>query len=204
MNVVKDLSSTSGAVNVKQKVFISESELLMLLSEKKREGFEILYTNYAATLFGVIDRILKNREMAEDVLSETFLKISNNFNQYNPSKGRLFTWMMNIARHLSIDKLRSKEYKKGLKTYELDSSNEAMGQHATSVEPSHMDLKTVTSLLEPAQRFLIDLAFFKGYTHAEIAEEFNIPIGTVKTRIRKAILELRKVFNHHQSSDISA
>ena len=87
----------------------------------------------------------------------------------------------------------------------LDSAIEnGQVNHQTSINPSHTDIKSITSILEPEQKLLIDLAFFKGYTYSEIAEELNIPLGTVKTRIRKAINVLRSIYNYNQSATMSA
>ena len=79
-----------------------------MLLAREAKGIEILYDNYSAALYGVIHRIIQNDEIAEDVLQETFLKIWNNFGQYDSVKGRLFSWMINIARNGAIDKIRSK------------------------------------------------------------------------------------------------
>src|SRR4051812_7858814 len=84
----------------------------MLLQQQDTHAFEYLYDNYSGSLNGVIYRMVQNRELSEDILQEAFLKIWNNFSSYDPSKGRLFTWMMNLTRNLTIDILRSKGYKK--------------------------------------------------------------------------------------------
>ncbi|HNP49634.1 MAG TPA: sigma-70 family RNA polymerase sigma factor, partial [Bacteroidia bacterium] len=93
-----------------RRIKITEEELIRLLSNREEKGIEILYDNYSAALYGVIHRIVQQDEIAEDVLQETFLKIWNNFGQYDSAKGRLFSWMINIARNASIDKVRSKEF----------------------------------------------------------------------------------------------
>jgi RNA polymerase sigma-70 factor (ECF subfamily) len=198
-------STSSQYLSLDKSNQISESELIQLLQERKRKGFEILYDNYAPVLLGVISRIIRNKETAEDILSETFIKIANSFQQYDASKGRLFTWMINIARNLSIDKLRSKEYRNTLNTSSFDSQAADLNRKfTTSINPVHSDIKLITASLDPAYKTLIDLAFFKGYTHVEIAEELQLPLGTVKTRIRKAISCLRQLFDYTKISDIPA
>jgi RNA polymerase sigma-70 factor (ECF subfamily) len=166
-----------------------------MLSEQSTEGLEILYDNYAAALYGIIHRIVRHEEVAEDILQETFLKIWNNFKQYDPAKGRLFTWMVNIARNLSIDKLRSKEFAQNQKNHPLTESVSLLDSgNQFPFNPETIGLKEMVSKLEPEYRQIIDLLFFGGYTQNEAAEKLNIPLGTVKTRSRAAISKLRQQF----------
>lgn len=167
-----------------------------MLSDRNTEGLEILYDNYSAALFGVISRIIQHEEMAEDVLQETFLKIWNNFPQYDAAKGRLFTWMVNIARNMAIDKVRSKEFSQKQKNQDISDSVSFVefGNQAT-YNPETIGLKEMVRKLEPEYRQIIDLLFFGGYTQSEAAEKLNLPLGTVKTRSRAAILKLRQEFD---------
>ncbi len=153
----------------------------------------VLYDMYSATLFGVIQQIVKEEETAEDVLQEAFVKIWSNFQSYDTAKGRLFTWMINICRNLAIDKIRSKQYRVSQKTKEIPASPRA--DYGTSTfKPEHIGLREVTEKLSPEQKQIIDLMYFEGLTQSEIADEFNIPLGTVKTRARSAIKSLGKLF----------
>ena len=114
--------------------------------------------------------------------------------RYDRSKGTLFTFILNIARNLAIDKLRSAEFAQNNKTDGLDDyvGIEVAGHSETS--PDHIGIAELVEKLRPEQRFLIDLAYFKGYTQTEISEEYNLPLGTVKTRMRAALTALRKLF----------
>ena len=135
-----------------------------MLSERRTEGMEILYDNYASALFGVISRIVRHDEIAEDVLQETFLKIWNNFKQYDPSKGRLFTWMINIARNMAIDKVRSKEFSQNLKNHPLpDNVSNVDFEKQSAFNPETIGIKEMVSKLEPEYRQIIDLLFYGGY-----------------------------------------
>lgn len=175
---------------------MDEGALIVSLRNKESKGYELLYDSYASTLLGVITRIIEDTETAEDLLSEAFVKIVSSFEQYDSSRGRLFTWMINITRHLCFDKLRSKDFRNQIRNLKLDDATELLVNHTTSFDPSHAELKSLTAKLDPKEKELIELAYFKGYTHTEIAEEFNMPLGTVKTRLRKAISELRLIFGH--------
>ena len=164
------------------------------MQRKDRSALEYLYDHYSGALLGVIARILKKEELAEEVLQDAFLKIWDKIDSYDPAKGKLFTWMLNIARNQAIDKTRSKEFSKGKKTGDIENfvnRVDRSGYLEQSVDA--IGLKDVLRQLPEDQRFVIDQHYLKGYTQAEMAEEFNLPLGTVKTRMRLAMKELRNL-----------
>lgn len=176
----------------------SEEELVMLLQSRDQQAFSYLYDNYSAALNGVIYRMVENRELAEDILQEAFVKIWNNFSSYDTGKGRLFTWMLNITRNLTIDTLRSKGYKKQAKiSSDENSVSNFTDDSRISERFDAMGLRKQLANLKPEQRSIIDLAYFNGYTQDEISKELGIPLGTVKTRMRSAIIELRKLLEYN-------
>ncbi len=176
-----------------------EEELVALLQSKDQQAFSYLYDNYAAALNGIIYRMVEERELAEDILQEAFIRIWNNFPSYDNTKGRLFTWMLNLTRNLTIDTLRSKGYKKQAKISRDENSVSNIAQDSRVAERfDTIGLRKQLDNLKPEQRSIIDLAYFNGYTQEEIAEQLAIPLGTVKTRMRTAILELRKILKDHQ------
>ncbi len=176
----------------------SEEELVVLLQSQDQQAFSYLYDNYSAALNGVIFRMVENRELAEDILQEAFVKIWNNFSSYDNAKGRLFTWMLNIARNLTIDTLRSKGYKKQEKIFADENSVSNLTDDGRIAERfDAMGIRNQLANLKPEQRSIIDLAYFNGYTQEEISKEMGIPLGTVKTRMRAAIIELRKMLAYH-------
>jgi len=180
----------------KSKISLSETELIAALQRQDKIAAEALYDMYSASLFGVIIRIVQNNEIAEDLLQETFVKIWNSFQSYNSDKGRLFTWMVNIARNLSIDKIRSKDYKNQTKNHELEINVTSIDANLnTTYKPELLGVKDLVDKLKPEQKIILDLVYFKGYTHLEAADELSIPLGTIKTRLRMAIIQLRKYFN---------
>ena len=172
----------------------SEEELVMQLQSRSQQAFAYLYDNYGAALNGVIYKMVEDKELAEDILQEAFVKIWNNFSSYNADKGRLFTWMLNITRNLTIDTLRSKGYKKQSKiSSDENSVSNYADNKAVNEKFDALGLRKQLSNLKPEQRSIIDMAYFSGYTQEEISKEMGIPLGTVKTRMRSAILELRKM-----------
>ena len=175
-------------------VNVSSEELLIAqLRLQDQKAITHLYRNYSAALYGVILRIVKQEEVAEDVLQETFVKIWSAFSTYDEHKGRLFTWMLNIARNLAIDKIRSKQYRVSSRTQGMEASNVHQMVSSEAVRPEHIGVKEMTNHLNPDQKVIIDMMYFGGYTQSEVAEELNIPLGTVKTRARMAIKFLTKL-----------
>jgi RNA polymerase sigma factor (sigma-70 family) len=173
-------------------VVYTEQELVFLLRERNSQAFSYLYDNYSGALYSIILQIIQENELASDVLQEVFINIWRKIESYDASKGRLFTWMLNIARNASIDTLRSKNYQNTKKNQELpDNVHIKSSDQVTQLNVDNIGLRKTLEKLKPEQRILIELAYFKGYTHEEIAEIEGIPLGTVKTRIRNSLLLLR-------------
>lgn len=174
-------------------VTYTESELVLGLKARNEKHFGYLYDHYSPALYGIALKVLNDETIAGDVLQEIFLKIWRGIERYDAEKGRLFTWMVNIARNTAIDTLRSKAHKLGQKLHELGPNAQA-SDHLT-VQPviDHLGLVKVVEQLNKEQRVIIDLAYYKGCTQEEIAKILDIPLGTVKTRMRNAIIQLRNI-----------
>ena len=175
---------------------MTEEELVLALRRREKIAVEALYDMYSSSLFGVISRIINETTVAEDVLQDTFVKIWNSFASYSAEKGRLFTWMVNIARNLAIDKIRSKDFKNQNKNQDLEINVTFIDEQRNTVyKPELLGIKELVETLKPEQKSILDLVYFKGYTHVEAADELGVPLGTIKTRLRMAIVQLRKHFN---------
>jgi RNA polymerase sigma-70 factor (ECF subfamily) len=171
---------------------MTQEELLPLLLRKEERAFTLLYDMYSKSLFSIITNLINDREEAEDVLQEVFVKIWKNIETYNQSKGRLYTWMLNITRNAAIDKLRSKGFNNSRKNLSsddfvhlLDDSNKLKNRIDS------IGLREFVNKLKPKCIQLIDLLFFKGFTQQEASEELKMPLGTVKTQNRNCINDLR-------------
>jgi RNA polymerase sigma-70 factor (ECF subfamily) len=177
-----------------EKVKYSEEELIELLRNGDQSAFSYLYDNYSGALYNIIYKMLEQTELAEDVLQEAFVKIWNNFSSYDSSKGRLFTWMVNITRNLTIDTIRSKSFRKQSKIQNSENAVDNVSNN-TNIAASFdaLGIRKHLTQLKNDQKAIIDLAYFEGFTQDEISKKLVIPLGTVKTRMRSAIMELRKM-----------
>ncbi|UFH54503.1 RNA polymerase sigma factor [Spirosoma sp. KNUC1025] len=180
----------------RQSSLVSESVLLEKLVQRDQQAFQWLYDQYSPALYGILLRIVREEEQAQDLLQDVFIKIWKNLDAYDASKGRLFTWMLNVARNTAIDSLRSRKTQP-FSEIRTDEENVRIidQQHSTEQpNPEHIGIKDVVDKLRPERKQLIDLIYFGGYTHEEAADKLKLPLGTVKTRVRAALQELKELF----------
>jgi RNA polymerase sigma factor (sigma-70 family) len=170
----------------------SEPELVQLLRQRSQHVFSYLYDNYSGALHSIILNIVNEEELANDVLQEVFVKIWKQVDTYDSSKGRLFTWMLNIARNASIDTVRSRSYQNSRQNRELTEESDAIaGRSETRTD--HIGLRKIVYNLKEEYKVLVELSYFQGYTQDEISKMMGIPLGTVKTRLRTALIQLREI-----------
>lgn len=174
----------------------NETELVNNLKAKDNSAFHYLYLNYRASLFAVISQIIKEEEIASDTLQEAFITIWKNIDKYDPAKGRLFTWLLNVTRNTAINKLRSKNYRDSLKNETLENLVYTIDEKQfLNTNINEIGIRKLAGELKKELRDVLELAYFAGFTQEEISKALNIPLGTVKTRLRYAIIELRKKFS---------
>lgn len=166
--------------------------LVTKFKEKDTAAFEKLYEMYSESMLGVINNIVRNNAVAEEILQDVFIKAWNNSESYSVKKGRFFTWILNIARNASIDYTRSKASKKSKQNQNADyfvdilETNESLDAKTDTIGLR----KFVTELSEKCKS-VIEFLYFKGYTQKEASEELSIPLGTIKTRNRQCLEQLR-------------
>lgn len=172
----------------------SEEQLVQRLAAQDKDAFSYLYDNYSGALYGTLIRIVMEEDVAQDLLQETFVKIWKSFSSYNSEKGRLYTWMVNISRNLAIDYKRSRSFKSSEKNQDIDKSVGAINRSQKTVfNIDRIGLKEIVEKLKPESREMINLLYYSGYTQDEVSKELGMPLGTVKTRTRTALIELRKL-----------
>jgi RNA polymerase sigma factor (sigma-70 family) len=173
----------------------TEDALIAALKKHDSGAFSYLYDNYKAALFTIIIQIITDKEIAQDVLQEAFVMAWKNVDKYDPSKGRLFTWLYNVTRNCAINTTRSKAYKSEQKNDSLDNYVTYVDEKRNdAVNINQIGLRKQVQQLREEYKNVVELSYFNGCTHEEIAKLLAIPVGTVKTRLRNALIELRKQF----------
>ncbi len=163
--------------------------LVKRLKNKDVTALDYLYDHYSEALFGIIERTLNNKQAAEETLHDVFIKVWNQIDKYDESKGTLFTWMYRIARNQAIDKRRSKDFKADLKSNDIDGYVNIF--ESPSNQEDYIGLSSVLEKLGEACKKLIQLNFFMGYSHAEISKNEDMPLGSVKTKLRSCLKNIR-------------
>jgi RNA polymerase sigma factor (sigma-70 family) len=175
----------------------SEQELVTALKLRNNGAYSYLYENYSAALYKIIKQIIQNIEEANDVLQEVFISIWRKIESYDAAKGGLFNWMLNIARNASIDMVRSKDFRNAQKNQQVSNSTDINANSPVFTQNTDkIGFQKTLDNLKQEHRILIELSYFKGYTHEEIAWIAGIPLGTVKSRLRNALLQLRQYWDN--------
>lgn len=173
----------------------SEAELVALLKKRDREAFSYLYDNYSAALYGIINTFIKDTDTANIILHDSFVKIWNQAEAFDDIKGRLFTWMSTIVRNTAIDTLRSKDWKNAQKNIELTDNN-SRDVGVDNIKIDAIGLRKFVNNLKEEYKTVVEMCYFDGYSQGDISKATGIPLGTVKTRIRKGLIELRAFINN--------
>jgi len=174
---------------------MTDIEIVSLIKEKDIKGINALHEQYGNYLLRYVSEIISSRYFSEVALQNAFLKVWNNIDSFSSKKGRFITWVINISRNSAIDVMRSKHYKQSMKLISLDAIVHQKSSFSFDLKVDNMDLREIVTTLDPKYRELVDLVYFEGYTHIEVAEELGVPLGTVKTRIRKAFGDLREILS---------
>ena len=170
-----------------------EQRIIQLLQRSDQYALNLLYENYSSSLYGAILKVTRNEEIAEDALQETFIKVWKNAHKYDPKKAKLFTWLFRIARNTAIDKLRSFN-NRFHKEVQIDKSNVYI-LPGTKLNQDVLDIKEHVARLETKYQIVLNALFFEGMTQQEASDELDIPLGTVKSRLKIGLRELKKVYD---------
>lgn len=170
-----------------------EKDIVNLLENGDKKAITLLYENYADALYGVIKKVIADDETAQDVLQETFVKIWRYSKKYDSSKAKLFTWLYRIAYNTSIDKIRALKNKTE-KEVQIETSSVykvSFGELNQDV----LDIKKHLGSLDEKYQIVINALFFEGMTQQEASDELEIPLGTIKSRLKIGLRELKKIYN---------
>lgn len=158
-----------------------------------KKAITLLYENYSDALYGVIKKIIADDDTAQDVLQESFVKIWRYSKKYDSSKAKLFTWLYRIAYNTAIDKVRSQKNKVG-KEVQIEDSN-VYKISADELNQDVMDIQKHLSSLDEKYQIVINALFFEGMTQQEASDELDIPLGTIKSRLKIGLRELKKIYH---------
>jgi len=172
---------------------IDIDNLVSKLKQKDVNAFEKLHEMYSKNICGAINVIVNDEAIAKELCQDVFLKVWEKSDMYDKSKGRFFTWLLNIARNKAIDYTRSKAYKIKKKNHSIDLFV-SIGEKPTEIGKDPEEYKRLRFMLKTLKDKCIEIIknlYFKGMTQADAAESLSIPLGTVKSRNRNCIKELR-------------
>jgi len=169
-----------------------EKHIVELLQERNEKAISLLYEHYGDTLYGVAKKVVRDDELAQDVLQESFVKIWKKSDSYDVSKAKLFTWLFRITRNTAIDKLRSVNTKSD-KEIQMDVSD-VYNLGVDSIRPEFMDVRENLEKIEDKYQIVLEALFFLGMTQQEASDELDIPLGTIKSRLKIGLRELKKIY----------
>lgn len=170
-----------------------EDRIAYLLADKDKQAVTLVFENYGALLNNVINRIVKDEAMSEDVLQTVLLKVWENGQNFDASKGSLFTWLVSISRNAAIDKTRTRDFRLTQESKQGPEVVNISERVFADDEADKVHVRQLIAQLPVDHQKLISMSFIEGYTHKEICQKLEIPLGTVKTRIRMAINHLRAI-----------
>jgi len=173
----------------------NDVELLKAVAARDEAALAELYDRYRVILFGLLVRILNNREEAEDVLQEVFLQVWRRAADFDENRGRPFTWLVTLARSRGIDRLRTLAARERVAVAGTKDETESVSDAASDAfrsEQRGLVTNALAQLPDEQQRPLM-LAYFDGLTQTEIAARLGAPLGTVKTRMRTGMMKLRQM-----------
>lgn len=169
-----------------------EQEIVQLLQHGDKRAITLLYENYADALYGVVKKVIKDDDIAQDVLQESFVKIWKNAKKYDANKAKLFTWLYRIAYNSAIDKVRSTS-KKMKREVQIETSN-VYKLTSKGLNQDVLDIKKHMGTLEEKYQIVLNALFFEGMTQQEASDELDIPLGTIKSRLKIGLRELKKIY----------
>lgn len=169
-----------------------EVRVVDLMRKRDARCIDLLYDKYGPALYGIAIKIVEDDSTAQDVVQDSFIKVWKRCDSFNPEKSKVFTWLYSIVRNTAIDKLRSI---KNRRTTEIQNDDSSVSLATDQVvKPDSLDIPIHLAKLDEKYRVIVWLMYFKGFTQQEVSEKLDMPLGTVKTRLRIALRELRKIY----------
>ena len=187
----------------RQYALLADEELVSLVERGDAEAFAMLYDRHARPAYSLAYRMMGEKQAAEDLLQDALLKAWRAAGSYRPERGSVRTWILSIVHNRAIDQLRSRASRRRTQERVEASAPKSQPSEAFSEawrNTQREQVREALGALPPEQLKTLELAYFSGYTHAEISEILGVPLGTVKGRMR---LGLKKVKDHFDSKDLA-
>lgn len=184
---------------------IDDIDLIQKITTKDQRALATLYERYGSIVYGLAYRILQNPGRAEEVTQDTFMKVWKQAESWDSEKGKLSSWILTITRYTAIDLIRKENRTVTQVSVPLEILSNTQGNPSTINDPRWHDgrlLRNLMTELPTEQAELIELAFFHGYTHSQLAENLDLPLGTVKTRLRLGLQKMKVLWTEATSEPL--
>jgi RNA polymerase sigma-70 factor (ECF subfamily) len=173
-------------------LMVDDRVLIKQLQNKDEIALSQLYDKYSSALFGVIIRICRDEQHAQNILQDTFMTIWEKSNSYDANKGRFYTWAYRIAKNKTLNFIRNS----GSLIQTEDLSVHSNKEDEITIDPEFYQLNGLINKLEKHHQKALELVYFKGMTHKEAHAEMEVPLGTFKSYIRQAIRQLQETYTN--------
>ncbi len=173
-------------------ILFDEAELVDRLIARDQDALSELYQQFGRLVYSIALRVVQNSTLAEEVTQDTFLKLWHQPETWDPNRGRFVSWLLTITRYTAIDRLRKEQRRPLQNAVELD--DRRLGSRSLVDDPGWLEgrmLRSMLNRLPEEQIEVIELAYFQGMSHSEMAEYLHLPLGTVKTRVRLGMQRLK-------------
>jgi RNA polymerase sigma-70 factor (ECF subfamily) len=173
----------------------SDEILLRLISEKDESALSLFYDRKSSFVYSLILNVVKNKLDAEELTEEVFFRVWSNADSYNLNRGSVMAWLTTITRRIAIDRLRSRQFKSSGKNVSIDVLDEKSSNESNHGEQFAIasDVSKALNKLDVAHQEIIKLSYYEGLSQSMIADRTNTPLGTVKSRTREALKQLREL-----------
>lgn len=163
------------------------------LKNGDQEAMAAILDKYGDALYGAIYQIVRSEDIAKDLMQDAAIKIWKNIGNYDENKGRLFTWLLKVCRNTAIDRVRTAKFKSIAQSKTIEDTVYNSSTHSIEMDIPDSGLHQTIQRLDVKYQQVINLIYLQGFTQQETASELDIPLGTVKSRVKIAIRELRKL-----------
>ena len=170
-----------------------DRSMVLQLKNGDQQAMATILNKYGDALYGAIYQIVRSEDIAKDLMQDACIKIWKNIKSYDENKGRLFTWLLRICRNTAIDKARTGKFKAIAQSKTLEEAVYNNVTHSEQMNIPDSGLMQVIQKLDEKYQQVINLIYLQGFTQREVADELDIPLGTVKSRVKIAIRELRSL-----------